>query len=115
MQPVIFKCTISVAIDLRSLLENNCEAGCRKMPLRGLSRMDRKTPVRFLGGWARATAFSYPTPTGPKSAAELAPSTHPPTEDAQAPFAVCGRRSSVTARLSSAAGVRSYPQITAKA
>ena len=28
---------------------------------RGLSRMDRKTHVRFSGGYARATAHGYPT------------------------------------------------------
>jgi hypothetical protein len=36
-------------------------AGCRKMLLRGLSRVDRKTHARFLGGWAWVTASGYPT------------------------------------------------------
>ena len=37
------------------------ETGCRKMPLRGLSRMRREAPVRFLGGRSAAMHCGYPT------------------------------------------------------
>lgn len=34
--------------------------GCRKMPLKGSSRVHLKAHARFFGGWAQVTASGYP-------------------------------------------------------
>lgn len=62
MRQAISECTISTAIGISKLAgKHSCETECRKMLLRGLSRMRREAHVRFLGGGGAAMRCRYPT------------------------------------------------------
>ena len=64
MQQAIFKCTISIAIEISSLLKNNCEAGCRKMPLQRLEPYGSKDPCTVLRGLGAGNRVQLPDSHG---------------------------------------------------
>jgi hypothetical protein len=70
MQPATFKCTISIAVEIRSMPENEAVLpGVDRCLCRGSSRMLLKAHVRFLEGSSAAMRCCYPTRTIERSKA----------------------------------------------